>query len=123
MQFEERQRSSEGFDMSFATNTLGQLALTVQLLPALAASAPSRVLMVSSGGMYTGEPAMREDSFALHTWCYVVQRSQVSTWCQSVLMTMHGWGRRLAGCSPSIQSAHHAVLCSLNKAAHSMHQP
>eukprot|EP00877_Chromochloris_zofingiensis_P002376 jgi/Chrzof1/12139/Cz06g22190.t1 len=51
--FEERQRSSEGFDMSFATNTLGQLALTVQLLPALAASAPSRVLMVSSGGMYT----------------------------------------------------------------------
>ena len=54
LQLNERSSTPEGFEASFATNTLGTAALTAQLLPALTAAAPSRVIIVSSGGMYTG---------------------------------------------------------------------
>ncbi|MCH8962568.1 MAG: SDR family NAD(P)-dependent oxidoreductase [Bacteroidetes bacterium] len=49
---DERQTSADGLEMTFATNTLGYFLLTELLLPLLKASAPSRVLNVSSGGMY-----------------------------------------------------------------------
>lgn len=49
----ERTETEEGFELTFATNLLGQYVLTLRLLPALIASAPSRVVMVSSGGMYS----------------------------------------------------------------------
>lgn len=52
-QLSERSTTPEGFDASFATNVLGTTALTQRLLPALVAGAPSRVVFVSSGGMYT----------------------------------------------------------------------
>eukprot|EP00775_Hariotina_reticulata_P012698 gene12698-12829_t len=55
-----RQLTPEGHELSFATNTLGTLALTQRLLPALAAGAPSRVVFVSSGGMYTA-PLLLDD--------------------------------------------------------------
>jgi NAD(P)-dependent dehydrogenase (short-subunit alcohol dehydrogenase family) len=48
-----RQETPEGFERTFATDLLGPFALTELLLPALSASAPSRVITVSSGGMYT----------------------------------------------------------------------
>ena len=53
LQLPERSTTPEGFDASFATNVLGTTALTQRLLPALIAGAPSRVVFVSSGGMYT----------------------------------------------------------------------
>ncbi|KAF8067317.1 DHRS12 [Scenedesmus sp. PABB004] len=51
----ERGTTAEGFEASFATNSLGTAALTARLLPALRAGAPSRVITVSSGGMYTAK--------------------------------------------------------------------
>lgn len=54
VQLNERQRTPEGHEASFATNALGTAALTQRLLPALVAGAPSRVIFVSSGGLYTG---------------------------------------------------------------------
>lgn len=51
----ERGTSPDGHDLSFATNTLGGLALAQRLLPALQRAAGSRVVFVSSGGMYMGE--------------------------------------------------------------------
>lgn len=56
-QLNSRETTAEGLDASFAANTLGTLALTQQLLPALERGAPSRVVFVSSGGQYTGEVA------------------------------------------------------------------
>jgi dehydrogenase/reductase SDR family member 12 len=48
-----RERSRDGVEMTFATNVLGPFLLTSLLMPALRAAAPSRVITVSSGGMYT----------------------------------------------------------------------
>lgn len=48
----ERQRSAQGFELTFATNALGPFLLTKLLLEPLERGAPSRVIFVSSGGMY-----------------------------------------------------------------------
>lgn len=49
-----RDTSADDYELSFATNTLGAFALTRLLEPALKRSPPSRVVFVSSGGMYSG---------------------------------------------------------------------
>ena len=48
----ERQVSEDGNELTLATHVVGPHLLTALLRPALAAGAPSRVLWVSSGGMY-----------------------------------------------------------------------
>ena len=50
--FDQRGLSSDGVELTFATNVLGPFALTNALLPLLQASAPARIINVSSGGMY-----------------------------------------------------------------------
>ncbi|MEV4423087.1 SDR family NAD(P)-dependent oxidoreductase [Patulibacter sp. NPDC049589] len=49
---EERTVTDEGFELAFATNVLGPFLLTALLQERLKAAAPSRVITVSSGGMY-----------------------------------------------------------------------
>lgn len=49
----ERRASSEGHEMTFATMVLGPFLLTQELLPVLRGTSGSRVLWISSGGMYT----------------------------------------------------------------------
>ena len=49
----ERRETAEGFEVTFATNVLGPHLLTRLLRDRLVASAPARVVFVSSGGMYT----------------------------------------------------------------------
>ena len=44
------QKSIDGFEINFATNTLGSYALTRAMEPLLKKSAPSKVIFVSSGG-------------------------------------------------------------------------
>jgi dehydrogenase/reductase SDR family protein 12 len=48
-----RQTSPEGIELTVASQVVGPFLLTGLLLPALKAAAPSRVLWVSSGGMYS----------------------------------------------------------------------
>jgi NAD(P)-dependent dehydrogenase (short-subunit alcohol dehydrogenase family) len=48
-----RERTGEGFELTFATNALGPFLLTALLQPALQAAESARVVNVSSGGMYT----------------------------------------------------------------------
>ncbi|MDR3663353.1 MAG: SDR family NAD(P)-dependent oxidoreductase [Mycobacterium sp.] len=50
---EHRTESAEGHELSLATHVLGPLLLTELLLPALAAAPDPRVVLMSSGGMYT----------------------------------------------------------------------
>jgi dehydrogenase/reductase SDR family member 12 len=49
----ERALSADGIEMTLATNVLGPFLLTKMLMGLLQRSAPSRVINVSSGGMYT----------------------------------------------------------------------
>ncbi len=49
----ERALSADGHELALATNVLGPFLLTNLLLGRLTASAPARVVNVSSGGMYT----------------------------------------------------------------------
>ena len=49
----ERDLSVDGHELTFATNVLGMFVLTNELLPQLMSGAPSRIINVSSGGMYT----------------------------------------------------------------------
>ena len=59
----ERTHTSDGVELTFATNVLGPFLLTSLLLPALLAAEPSRVITVSSGGMYTAR--LRTDDLQL----------------------------------------------------------
>lgn len=49
----ERTRTEEGQELSLATHVLGPLLLTELLLPALVTAPDPRVVLMSSGGMYT----------------------------------------------------------------------
>jgi len=51
--YRERRETAEGIDRSLATNLLGHFLLTNLLMPRLEASAPARIVNVTSGGMYT----------------------------------------------------------------------
>jgi len=59
----ERTHTADGIELTFATNVLGPFLLTSLLLPALLAAAPSRVITVSPGGMYTAR--LRPDDLQL----------------------------------------------------------
>lgn len=48
-----RQESPQGIELTVASQVVGPFLLTGLLLPALRAGAPSRVIWVSSGGMYS----------------------------------------------------------------------
>ncbi len=50
---EHRTESAEGHELSLATHVLGPVLLTELLLPALTAASHPRVVLMSSGGMYT----------------------------------------------------------------------
>lgn len=51
--FRERSVTSEGIESTLATNLLGHFLLTNLLIPRLVESAPSRIINVTSGGMYS----------------------------------------------------------------------
>ena len=53
--FSKRQVTPDGVEMTFAVNYLGPFLLTLELLPLLKASAPSRVINLSSGMHGTGK--------------------------------------------------------------------
>jgi dehydrogenase/reductase SDR family member 12 len=50
--YRSRAENSDGIELTFAGQVAGPYLLTTLLLPALAAAAPARVIVVSSGGMY-----------------------------------------------------------------------
>ena len=51
--FVERSETAEGIESTLATNLLGHFLLTNLLIPRLVESAPSRIINVASGGMYS----------------------------------------------------------------------
>lgn len=56
----EREITPEGFELTFATNVLGPFLLTELLLPRISESDDGRVVMMSSGGMYSTGFSLRD---------------------------------------------------------------
>ena len=79
----ERTETAEGHELTLATHVLGPLLLTEGLRPLLRASSAARVIMVSSGGMYTqrlasDDPEYRTGSYKGATAYARTKRMQVA---------------------------------------------
>lgn len=95
--------SPAGIELTVAGQVIAPFALTRLLLPALLAAAPSRVITVSSGGMYTQrlDPAtlqMPADGFSGVTAYARAKRAQVAL--------SREWARRLAGTGVACHATH-----------------
>lgn len=99
----ERALSVDGHELALATNVLGPFLLTGLLVPALEAGAPSAIVNVSSGGMYTARLPVSDlqserrdyDGAAVYARH---KRAQV------VLSEM--WAERLQGSGIAVHSMH-----------------
>lgn len=99
----ERTHTAEGFELSFATNVLGPFLLTALLLPALRAGAPSRVINVSSGGMYTAR--LNADDLELEHRDYDPAAVYAHTKrCEVILTEL--WAEHLRASGISVHSVH-----------------
>jgi dehydrogenase/reductase SDR family protein 12 len=98
-----RIRTDEGFELAFATNVLGPFLLTSLLLPALRLAAPSRVINVSSGGMYTARIDL--DDLQLERHDFNGSRFYAHAKRAEVILSEE-WGRRLATDGIVVHSAH-----------------
>jgi dehydrogenase/reductase SDR family member 12 len=99
----ERTRTSEGFELTFATNVLGPFLLTGLLLPALRRGAPARIVNVSSGGMYTQR--LNADDLQLDGRDYEPAAFYAHTKrCQVILTEL--WAERLRGSGVTVHSMH-----------------
>jgi NAD(P)-dependent dehydrogenase (short-subunit alcohol dehydrogenase family) len=98
-----RRHTGEGFELTFATNVLGPFLLTALLLPALEAAAPSRVVNVSSGGMYTARIDL--DDLQLERREFDGARFYAHTKRIEVALSEE-WSQRLAGRGVVVHSVH-----------------
>ncbi len=57
--FDQREQTVDGIEKTLQVHVVGPFLLTTELLPLLEASAPSRVITVTSGGMYAEELKVR----------------------------------------------------------------
>ena len=99
----DRRESGSGTELTVASQVAGPFLLTGLLLPALEAAAPSRVIQVSSGGMYTqrfdlGSLEMTGDAYDGTVAYARAKRAQ--------LVLLHEWVRRTAGTGVSFHAMH-----------------
>lgn len=99
----ERELSADGHELTFATNVLGMFLLTNELLPLLCASAPARVINVSSGGMYTAR--LDPSDLERVRGSYSGPDSYAQTKRAQVILT-EMWAERLRGTGVAVHSMH-----------------
>lgn len=100
---DERRETPEGNELMLATHVLGPHLLTALLRPALTAQAPSRVIWVSSGGMY-GQP-LRVDDLQYREGNYRPLTGYARTKRMQVVLAQE-WARRLAGTGVVVHAGH-----------------
>lgn len=98
-----RQRSVDGIELTFATNVLGTFVLTEGLRELLVASAPARIITVSSGGMY-GQ-ALRLDDLQSEHGDYSGPAVYARTKRAQVVLT-EAWSRALEGTGVTVHAMH-----------------
>jgi NAD(P)-dependent dehydrogenase (short-subunit alcohol dehydrogenase family) len=99
----EREQSADGFELSFATNVLGPFLLTGLLIPLLEAGAPSRIINVSSGGMYTQKLDVEDLQFERQPFNGVTAYAQAKR-AQVILTEL--WAEKLAGSGITVNAMH-----------------
>ena len=99
----ERTHTDEGFELTFATNVLGPFLLTALLLPVLRGGAPSRVINVSSGGMYTAR--LRAEDLQLEQRDYDPAAFYAHSKRVEVILT-ELWAEHLRGSGVSVHAMH-----------------
>ena len=100
---EERSLSRDGIELTLATNVVGPFLLTKLLVPLLMRSAPSRVINVSSGGMYT-QGLHLEDLQSAHVRFRGTVAYARSKRMQVVLSEL--WASRLEGTGVVVNAMH-----------------
>jgi NAD(P)-dependent dehydrogenase (short-subunit alcohol dehydrogenase family) len=100
---DERRRSSEGHELTFATHVLAPFALTAWLAELLERSAPSRVINVSSGGMYN--QALPDGDFESDSAEYGPTKFYARTKRQEVVLT-ELWAERLRDTGVVVHAMH-----------------
>ncbi len=100
---DERTRSADGVELTFATHVLAPWVLTEGLLPLLKAAAPSRVINVTSGGQY-GQQVPLDDLESDRT-DYGPKKFYARTKREQVVLTRE-LARRLEGDGVYVQAMH-----------------
>jgi dehydrogenase/reductase SDR family protein 12 len=98
-----RELSVDGFELSFATNVLGPFLLTTLLIPLLKAGAPSRIINVSSGGMYAQKLDVGDLQFERKPFNGVTAYAQAKR-AQVILTEL--WAEKLAGSGITVNAMH-----------------
>jgi dehydrogenase/reductase SDR family protein 12 len=98
-----RMETAEGLETAFATDLLGPFLLTQLLIPRLQASAPSRVINVSSGGMYLSGIDLGD--LESEQGDYDGSRAYAQAKRGLMLLTQH-WARQLEGTGVVVNAMH-----------------
>ena len=99
----ERERSVDGVELTFATHVLAPFVLTQAFAPLLEASAPARVINVTSGGMYAqalngGDLQSERDDYSPKRFYARSKRAEV--------VITEQWGERLRGTGVVVHAMH-----------------
>jgi dehydrogenase/reductase SDR family member 12 len=99
----ERRETPEGLELAFATNVVGPHLLTRLLRERLVASAPARVIFVSSGGMYT--QGLHVDDLQSRSGSFD-GRVAYSRSKRAEVVLAERWAQELAGTGVVVHSMH-----------------
>ncbi len=99
----ERTLTDEGLEKTFAVDLAGHFLLTNLLIPKLVASAPSRVINVSSGGMYSER--IRPDDLQFEQGTYSGTAAYARAKRGQVILN-ELWAERLAGSGVTFHAMH-----------------
>ena len=95
--------TGSGTELTVASQVAAPFLLTGELLPALSAGTPARVIQVSSGGMYTQKFDLATLEMGPDKYDGTVAYARAK---RAQLVLMHEWVRRTGGSGISFQSMH-----------------
>jgi dehydrogenase/reductase SDR family protein 12 len=101
--FDRRELSIDGVELTFATNVLGPFALTTALLPLLQASAPARLINVSSGGMYLAKLNRNDLQFERRKYDELMAYAQAK---RALMMLTELWAEQLQPSGVTVSCMH-----------------
>ena len=106
--FTKRSLTADGIESTFAVNYLGPFLLTNLLLDVLKASAPARVIIVSSSGHYSGTMDLKDLGFE-HG--YQIMRAYGRSKLAAVLFTRE-LAKRLTGTEVTVNALHPGAVAT-----------